>query len=137
MFDFAADARCQGGEPGMNHKGLVTFDRKLKKDSFYLYKAYWNNEPMIHIVSKRYEYREGKKTIIKVYSNQNMITLYNNGKIINTKKGNKVFTFKLKMSEVNDIKVVSNSLEDNIVIYKVKKRKPEYKLKSNDSKNWM
>ena len=40
MFDFAADARDQGGEPGMNHKGLVTFDRKTKKDSFYLYKAY-------------------------------------------------------------------------------------------------
>ena len=41
MFDFAADARNQGGEPGMNHKGLVTFDRKTKKDSFFLYKAYW------------------------------------------------------------------------------------------------
>ncbi|MBO5711987.1 MAG: hypothetical protein J6R47_04035 [Acholeplasmatales bacterium] len=137
MFDFAADARCQGGEPGMNHKGLVTFDRKLKKDSFYLYKAYWNNNPMIHIASKRYEYREGKKTTIKVYSNQKEVALYNNGKLICTKEGNKVFTFKLKMSEVNDIKVVSNSLEDNTVIYRVKKRKPEYKLKSNDSKNWM
>ena len=42
MFDFAADARDQGGEPGMNHKGLVTFDRKTKKDSFYLYKAWWS-----------------------------------------------------------------------------------------------
>ena len=49
MFDFAADARDQGGEAGMNHKGLVTFDRKIKKDSFYLYKAYWSDEPFVHI----------------------------------------------------------------------------------------
>ena len=55
MFDFAADARIRGGEPGMNHKGLVTFDRKIRKDSFYLYKAYWNPEPMVHICSKRFE----------------------------------------------------------------------------------
>ena len=54
MFDFAADARNQGGEPGMNHKGLITFDRKTKKDSFYLYKAYWSSEPFIHICSKRF-----------------------------------------------------------------------------------
>ena len=45
--DFAADARNQGGEPGMNHKGLVTFDRKTKKDSFFLYKAYWSDEPFV------------------------------------------------------------------------------------------
>ena len=57
MFDFAADARDQGGEPGMNHKGLITFDRKTKKDSFYLYKAYWSREPFVHICSKRYEDR--------------------------------------------------------------------------------
>ena len=54
MFDFAADARNQGGEPGMNHKGLVTFDRKTKKDSFYAYKAYWSDEPFIHLCSKRF-----------------------------------------------------------------------------------
>ncbi|MCD8069200.1 MAG: glycoside hydrolase family 2 protein, partial [Lachnospiraceae bacterium] len=54
MFDFAADARDQGGEPGMNHKGLVTFDRKTKKDSFYLYKAWWSEEPFVHLCSKRY-----------------------------------------------------------------------------------
>ena len=53
MFDFAADARDQGGEPGMNHKGLVTFDRKIKKDAFYAYKAYWSKEPFVHICGKR------------------------------------------------------------------------------------
>ena len=137
MFDFAADARNQGGEPGMNHKGLITFDRKLKKDSFYLYKAYWNSEPMVHIASKRYEYRNGKKTTVKVYSNQQEVSLYVNDNLVETKKGDKVFVFKIKMSDVNNIKVVANGLEDTTTIYKVKKPKPEYKLKATDSKNWM
>ena len=54
MFDFGADARAEGGENGQNHKGLVTFDRKTKKDSFYLYKAWWSKEKFVHIASKRY-----------------------------------------------------------------------------------
>ncbi|MBQ8137305.1 MAG: glycoside hydrolase family 2 protein, partial [Clostridia bacterium] len=70
MFDFAADARNQGGEPGMNHKGLITFDRKTKKDSFYLYKAYWSHEPFVHICSKRFHDRTEKTVKLKVYSNQ-------------------------------------------------------------------
>ena len=53
MFDFAADARDQGGEPGMNHKGIVTFDRKTKKDSFYIYKAWWSDEPFVPNPSPR------------------------------------------------------------------------------------
>ena len=70
MFDFAADARDQGGEPGMNHKGLVTFDRKIKKDSFYLYKAWWNDtDSFVHICGKRFADRAEAKTEIKVYSN--------------------------------------------------------------------
>ncbi len=54
MFDFAADGRDEGGKHGMNHKGLVTFDRKIKKDSFYLYKAWWSDEAFVHICSKRF-----------------------------------------------------------------------------------
>ena len=68
MFDFAADARDQGGEPGMNHKGLVTFDRKTKKDSFYLYKAWWSDEAFVHICSKRFVERTGSTATVKVYS---------------------------------------------------------------------
>ena len=137
MFDFAADARNQGGEPGMNHKGLITFDRKLKKDSFYLYKAWWSEEPVLHIASKRYQYREGKKTTIKVYSNMNEVSLYNNGKLIATKKGDKVFKFKLKMAEANNIEVVAKDQKDSCVIYRADKPNPDYKLKATDSKNWM
>ena len=79
MFDFAADARDQGGEPGMNHKGLVTFDRKTKKDSFYLYKAWWSDEAFVHICSKRFVERTGSTATVKVYSNQSTVALYVNG----------------------------------------------------------
>ena len=137
MFDFAADARNQGGEPGMNHKGMITFDRKIKKDSFYLYKAWWSEEKILHIASKRYDKREGNKTIIKVYSNQNEVSLYNNGKLIKTLTGDKVFKFKLKLEETNNIVVKSGDLTDSTIITKVNKKCPEYKLQATDSKNWM
>ena len=137
MFDFAADARDQGGEPGMNHKGLVTFDRKIKKDSFYLYKAYWNKEPMVHIASKRYEYREGNKSTIKVYSNQPEVSLYQNDKLIKTLKADKVFNFKVKLEEINNFKVVAGNLSDECVIYKTKKKNRDYILKKGNSQNWV
>ena len=79
MYDFAADARDQGGEPGMNHKGLVTFDRKTRKDSFYIYKAWWSDEPFVHICSKRFVHRTQNEIEVKVYSNQKQVTLYANG----------------------------------------------------------
>ena len=84
MFDFAADARNQGGEPGMNHKGLVTFDRKLKKDCFYLYKAYWTEAPFVYLAGRRYEYRTEAVTDITVYSTCKEVSLFNNGIIVET-----------------------------------------------------
>lgn len=138
MFDFAADARNQGGEPGMNHKGLITYDRKTKKDSFYLYKAYWTNEPMVHITGKRFENRTGSKLYVKVYSNQEEVSLYNNGTLIETKKGNKVFNFKLNMEDVNNLEAVSGSVKDSCTIKHVDKPDPSYKLHKVDdkTKNW-
>ncbi len=137
MFDFAADARKQGGEPGMNHKGMVTFDRKIKKDSFYLYKAYWTNTPFVYLAGKRFEYRTGKYTEITVYSNQKEVTLYNNRAFIATRKGEHVFKFWLPMQETNQIEVCAGDCEDSTVIYRCKKARPEYKLKKGDSSNWM
>ena len=138
MFDFAADARNQGGEPGMNHKGLITYDRKTKKDSFYLYKAYWTNEPMVHITGKRFENRTGSKLYVKVYSNQEEVSLYNNGTLIETKKGNKVFNFKLNMEDVNNLEAVSGNVKDICTIKHVDKPDPSYKLHKVDdkTKNW-
>ena len=79
MFDFAADGRNEGGENGMNHKGLVTFDRKYKKDSFYAYKAWLSDEPFVHICGKRYIDRVENPSRITVYSNQPEVELFANG----------------------------------------------------------
>ena len=137
MFDFAADARNQGGEPGMNHKGMITFDRKIKKDVFYLYKAYWTDKPFVYLAGKRYEYRTEKVTEITVYSNQKEVTLIHNGKHVETKSGEHVFKFKLPLEGTNRIEVVAGECKDSAVIYRTEKAKPEYKLKKGDSSNWM
>ncbi len=138
MFDFAADARDQGGEPGMNHKGLVTFDRKTKKDSFYLYQAYWTDEPMVHICSKRFEERGVDKITVKVYSNQPQVTLYQNGRQLGTKYGGKVFTFDVTLEAENRIEAVAGEVKDDAFFKKCKNPK-SYKLekKSSNSANWV
>ena len=143
MFDFAADARDQGGEPGMNHKGLVTFDRKTKKDSFYLYKAYWNPEPMVHIAGKRYVNRHEKVTTVKVYTNQNAVTLYANGKEMGKKtsvvRGGKVFSFRVPMAEKVSLEAVSGELRDSAELCYVNKPDPAYRLskKKAGGGNWV
>ena len=137
MFDFAADARNQGGEPGMNHKGMITFDRKLKKDTFYLYKAYWTEAPFVHLAGKRYEYRTENTTEITVYSTLEKVALYNNGKLVAVKRGEKVFKFTMPMEAENHLEVKAGDCVDSAVIYKTDKARPEYKLKKGDSSNWM
>ena len=137
MFDFAADARNQGGEPGMNHKGLVTFDRKLKKDCFYLYKAYWTEAPFVYLAGRRYEYRTEAVTDITVYSTCKEVSLYNNGKLVETKTGEHVFKFKLPMEATNNLEVKAGDCVDSAVIYKTDKPRPEYSAAKVDSSNWM
>ena len=137
MFDFAADARNQGGEPGMNHKGLVTFDRKLKKDCFYLYKAYWTEAPFVYLAGRRYEYRTEAVTEITVYSTCGEVSLYNNGKLVETKKGERVFKFKMTMEKENHLEVKAGDCTDTAVIYKTDKPRPEYSAAKVDSSNWM
>ena len=138
MFDFAADARNQGGEPGMNHKGLITFDRKTKKDAFYLYKAYWNKkDKFVHLAGKRYEFRSAPKQTITVYSNLDEVSLYHNGKLVGTKKGENVFKFEILLEDQNKLEVKAGEYEDTGVIYKVDSERPEYRLAKGDSSNWM
>lgn len=149
MFDFAADARDQGGEPGMNHKGLITFDRKTKKDSFYLYKAYWNkDEPFVHICSGRFRVRTGKTMTVKVYTNQERVTLYAGGAECGTKIADKVVTFRLSLGEVGsrtDIRVEAGpakeaplpgtTVSDEAVFVRAAKPDPAYKVKKSGKKN--
>jgi len=138
MFDFAADARNQGGEPGMNHKGLVTFDRKTRKDSFYLYKAWWSKEPFVHICSKRFVDRTEEKIQVKVYSNLNEVSLFVNGDKLETRHGQHVFTFTVPMSNETKVRAAAGEWVDEAVFRKVSVPNPAYTLKDTGDKgaNW-
>ncbi len=136
MFDFGADGRNEGGENGVNHKGLVSFDRKTKKDAFYLYKAYLSTTPFVHLCSRRYVDRHEDITTVKVYSNQSSVSLFMDGKLLGTQKGEKVFTFTTPISGEHIIMVQSGSLTDTIRIRKVAQPQKEYILEDNAVINW-
>jgi beta-galactosidase len=139
MYDFAADARDQGGEPGMNHKGLVTFDRKTKKDSFYIYKAWWSDEPFVHICSKRYTDRTENEIEVKVYSNQKNVTLYVDGERLAEQEGEHIFKFRVKLNGETKVQAVAGDSIDDAVFRKVDAPNPDYKLtkKKSTSTNWV
>jgi beta-galactosidase len=79
LFDFASDGRNEGDHAGRNDKGLVTYDRKTKKDAFFFYKANWSREPVVHVTSSRFALRTQPLTEVKVYSNAPSVTLEING----------------------------------------------------------
>lgn len=139
MFDFAADARSEGGENGMNHKGLVTFDRKYKKDSFYAYKCWLSDEPTLHICSKRYVDRVEDVTKVTVYSNQDEVELFANGESVGKQKKGKYpfFYFEVKNSGETQLKAVAGDLEDTAKINKVDKPNPDYVMQEEGAViNW-
>lgn len=137
MFDFAADGRDEGGKHGENQKGLVTFDRKLKKDAFYLYKAAWSSEPFVHLCGKRYANREQAETTVKVYSNQPGVTLLVDGMEYQTLTGSRVFNFRIALNGEHEITAVANGLKDTMVIRKVEKANLQYSmLKKEAVVNW-
>ena len=79
MFDFTSYFRREGSQEGINDKGLVTRDRKTKKDAFYFYQANWSEEPVIYITSRRFTERTNAVTDVKVYSNAGNVELLLNG----------------------------------------------------------
>ena len=123
----------------MNHKGLVTFDRKTKKDSFYLYKAYWSEEPFVHLCGSRYADRAEQVTTVKVYTNQSEVSLYCNGKLVETKTGDRVFTFKVPISGQVKLEALAGKCRDAINIRRVEKPNDAYRLKKekSSSANWV
>ena len=135
MFDFAADSRAEGGENGMNHKGLVTFDRKYKKDSFYAYKAWLSDEPVLHICGKRYVYRTDDICKISVYSNLPEVELFVNGESVG--KQNKgeypFFTFEIKKIGKSEITAKSGELIDVANIEKVDTFFEDYRMKDTNA----
>ena len=138
MFDFAADARAEGGEDGMNHKGLVTFDRKYKKDSFYAYKAWLSDEPFVHICGKRYVDRVEDVTKVTVYSNQPQVEMFVNGKSIGSQTSDvHFFYFDVPNDGESRIEVKAGDCTDESVIRKVEVFNEEYRMKeTGDVINW-
>lgn len=134
MFDFGCAARDEGGVAGRNNKGLITMDRKTKKDSYYIYKAYWNPEPMVHLCGKRYAQRAGEEREIKVYTNQDSVTLYMNGEEVGTQAPVDhiaIFTVNMKDGE-NIFLAVAGEVKDTMTIEKVEVEPEIYVLPGQD-----
>lgn len=138
LFDFAADGRDEGGKHGENQKGLVTIDRKTKKDAFYLYKAAWNKEePFVHLCGSRYKDRAEDITEVKVYSNQPEVTLFVDGNAIETQKGHTIFSFMVPIHGEHTIKAQAGSCMDTILIRKVPEPNVDYIfIKRSPVLNW-
>lgn len=139
MFDFAADARAEGGENGMNHKGLITFDRQYKKDSFYAYQAWLSKTPVLHICSKRYVDRVEDTVKITVYSNQPEVELFANGVSAGKQSKGKYpfFYFEVKNEGETVITAKAGELSDESSIRKVDTFNEAYRMKEEGAViNW-
>ncbi|MBO5240437.1 MAG: glycoside hydrolase family 2 protein [Clostridia bacterium] len=138
MFDFGADARSEGGENGQNHKGLVTMDRKYKKDAFYAYKAWLSDEPFVHLCGKRYIDRVEDVTKVTVYSNQPEVELFVNGESVGKKtSAEHFFYFDVKNVGESEIVAKAGKLSDSGKIRKVDTMNEDYILKEKGAVlNW-
>ena len=138
MFDFGADSRNEGGENGQNHKGLMTFDRKYKKDSFYAYKAWLSDDPFVHICSKRYVDRVEETTKVTVYSNQPEVELFANGVSLGKQTcPEHFFYFEVPNAGETTLVAVAGDCKDESFIRKVEVFNEEYRLKEKGAiLNW-
>ena len=140
MFDFASDMRDEGGVKGRNNKGLVTFDRRIKKDSFYLYKAWWSKEPFVHIAGRRYRDRTGESARILVYSNEPEVELYANGRLLAKQRGERVFVFEVPLRKIGltALTAKAGACTDKAAFRHVKKPNREYAMEtaSDTGANW-
>lgn len=137
MFDFAADGRDEGGKNGENQKGLVTFDRKIKKDAFYLYKAYWSKDAFVHTCGSRYVDRAEDVTEVKVYSNLPEVALYVDGRLQETKQGDKVFTFRVPITGKHSIEARAGGYSSVILVNRVDTPNPNYAMANRrEVTNW-
>ena len=132
MFDFGADARAEGGENGQNHKGLVTIDRKYKKDAFFAYKAWLVSpevDPFVHLCGKRYIDRVEDVTKVTVYSNLPEVELFVNGESIGKKTAeDHFFYFDVKNVGESTIVAKAGELSDEGKIKKVDEMNMDYVL---------
>lgn len=136
LADFAADGRQEGGVPGRNQKGLVTFDRSVRKDAFYAYKAAWSDEPFVHVAGRRYIDRPELTTDVTVYSNQSEVSLWADGNLIGTSSGPRVFRFEVPLSGEHELTARSGALSDTIVVRLVDEPNPDYSVAATEVANW-
>ena len=138
MFDFGADAREEGGEPGQNHKGLVTMDRSYKKDAFYAYKAWLSNDPFVHICGKRYVDRTEDTTRVTIYSNYDEVELFVNGESLGKKSASDhFFYYEVENVGTSELLCKAGKCTDRAVIRKVDAPNEKYILKDKNAVlNW-
>ena len=138
MFDFAADAREEAGDPGKNHKGLVTYDRKTRKDAFYVYKARWSREPFVHLAGSRYVFRHEATTSIRVYTNLPKVALYVDQKLFAEQEGRYFFSFEVPISGRHLIEARAEGCSDTIEIEHVEKPYEGYRCQvKQGAVNWL
>lgn len=144
MFDFASYFRREGGTAGRNNKGLVTMDRKIKKDSYYVYKAWFSKEAFVHIDGRRYFERPSDKITVKVHSNQPEVSLFADGVLVGTVSGAHTFIFEnVPLQEQGTVLTAkAGDCSDTIILRSVKEKPetdpfmfPGFK-QAIDAKNW-
>ena len=136
LFEFAAADREDAGDPGINHKGLVTFDRQTKKDAFYIYKAHWSSEPFVHLCGRRYANRLESTTEIKVYSNQSEVELWVDGQRFAVQQGSRIFRFSVPLTGEHEIEARCGDLTDRMTVRKVDAPDPAYFRSAESVRNW-
>ena len=138
MFDFGADARAEGGENGQNHKGLITMDRKYKKDAYYAYKAWLSDDPFVHLCGKRYVDRVEDVTKVTVYSNLPEVELFVNGESLGKKTApDHFFYFDVPNVGESQLVAVAGEYRDESTIRKVDTMNEDYILREKGAVlNW-
>lgn len=128
LADFGTDAREEGDAPGRNQKGLVSFDRSVRKDAFHLYKAAWSAEPFVHLAGRRYVDRPEAVTEVTVYSNQPRVSLWRDGHLVGTRAGRRVFRFAVELDGEHELTARSGDLTDAIRIRRVPRPNPAHAM---------
>ncbi|MGR0318208.1 glycoside hydrolase family 2 protein [Agromyces sp. ZXT2-3] len=119
LADFGSAGRNEGGVAGRNQKGLVSFDRALKKDAFYVYKAAWASEAFVHVAGRRREERAEESTEVVVYSNEPEVTLLVDGVEVDTIAGRRTFRFEVPLTGEHEVTARAGGETDTIILRKV------------------
>ena len=136
LADFGSAGRDEGGVAGRNQKGLVSFDRSLKKDAFYVYKAAWSSEPFVHVAGRRRAERAEDVTEVIVYSNQERVVLSVDDVEVGAVEGRRTFRFRVPLTGEHEITARSGDLADTIVLRRVDEVPAASVMPTTSIANW-